>query len=898
MTTRRTKPPKSKGLLTLILDGMDNAMNDANTRTRNRKVFAVLLILSCIFALIAFISFFFTGTSDESVVEVGHEVAIESQNWLGYMGAKTAEILIKKGFGVMSFLIPIYGIVWGLAMLEGEFYGLLGRMFKWIFFGLIWGASFLGFIAILNVENELDTPNLNLGGGVGDYINQTMFAYIGKIGMGILLVFGIIIFLIIIGEAERVFNLILNAAQTGANTVSTSAKVVQEKAKKPVLGTQGSIFATVKQKLESLNKPASDDNKPIENDKKDDKQNKPVISTKPNIPNNQDEPKLPTPPPDTLTEKPNEVIFRVRNKNLPPMPEPKVGENGQLELEIAEGDPEMTIIPPTVEREIVSREQIGEDNVEKIITADGDEIIEKILNEEDEVIDNIDDIDWELYDPTRELPDYERPPFELLQDHGTGRGREVNRVELEENKNKIVRALKDFGIDIQSIKATIGPTVTLYEIVPSAGVRISKIRNLEDDIALNLAALGIRIIAPMPGKGTIGIEIPNSNPETVSLRSVLATEKYFSTKAELPIAVGRTISNEVFVVDLNKLPHLLMAGSTGQGKSVGINTIIASILYKKHPCEVKFVLIDPKKVELNLYQPLLHHFLAVMPDQTEPTITDSKDAVAVLKSLCVEMDDRYSLLKKAKVRNLKEYNDKFIARRLNPRKGHKFLPYIILIIDELADLMMVSGKEVEMPIARLAQLARAVGIHLVVATQRPSVNVITGIIKANFPARLSYRVISKVDSRTILDANGADQLIGRGDLLFYTGNDMIRIQNAFIETQEVDAIVEFIAKQKGYSEPYFLPEAPEDGDSGKNDEIEEMGERDQMFEEAARVVVRYQLGSASLIQRKLKLGYARAGRIIDQLEHAGIVGPHSGSKARQVLIADETYLERFFANLD
>lgn len=886
---RNSKPQKSKGLLTVILDGVDNALNNANTRARNRKVFAVLLILFCIFSLIAFISYFFTGTSDESVVEVGTSAAIESQNWLGFMGAKTAELLVRKGFGVMSFLLPVYGIIWGLAMLEDEFYNLLGRMFKWVFFGLVWGASFLGFIAVLSCENETVTPNLNLGGGVGDYINQTMFAYVGKIGMGISLFFAVIIFLIIIGKAEEVFNLILNTAQTGANTVSKSAKVVQEKAKTTSVGTQTKLFASVRDKLDAAmgNNPKPEE-KPETTSQ--DKRNKPILP--PNI--GKDEPELPTPPPDTLTEKPIEVNFRVRNKNLPPVPEPKIGENGQLELVIAEGDPEMPAVPRDVE--IVSRERLGEDNVERIITANGDEIIERILNDEDEVIDNLDDIDWELYDPTRELSDYERPPLELLQDHGTGRGREVNRTELEENKNKILQALKDFGIEIQSIKATIGPTVTLYEIVPSAGVRISKIRNLEDDIALSLAALGIRIIAPMPGKGTIGIEIPNSNPETVSLRSVFSTEKYFNTKAELPIAIGRTISNEVFIADLNKLPHLLMAGSTGQGKSVGINTIIASILYKRHPCEVKFILIDPKKVELNLYQPLLHHFLAVMPDQTEPTITDSKDAVAVLKSLCIEMDNRYTLLKAAKVRNLKEYNDKFNSRRLNPRKGHKFLPYIVLIIDELADLMMVSGKEVEMPIARLAQLARAVGIHLVVATQRPSVNVITGIIKANFPARLSYRVISKVDSRTILDANGADQLIGRGDLLFYTGNDMIRIQNAFIETSEVDAIVEFIAKQKGYPDPYFLPEAPEDGGNDLDENGEDFGERDQMFDEAAKVVVRYQLGSASLIQRKLKLGYARAGRIIDQLERAGIVGPHSGSKARQVLVIDETFLDRFLKN--
>ncbi|MEL6650742.1 MAG: DNA translocase FtsK, partial [Bacteroidota bacterium] len=566
----------------------------------------------------------------------------------------------------------------------------------------------------------------------------------------------------------------------------------------------------------------------------------------------------------------------------------KGGKDSQLEL---------TIIPakdePIVDFTPKKLEQIGEDNIGRVV-GEGDKV-EKIVPEKDQEIDNLEGLDWEEFDPTLELSDYERPPFELLEDHGAGSNREVNRNELEENKNKIVKTLSDYGISIDKIRATIGPTVTLYEIVPSAGVRISKIRNLEDDIALNLAALGIRIIAPMPGKGTVGIEVPNSNPETVSLRGVLTTEKYLSSKAELPIAIGRTISNEVFIADLNKMPHLLIAGATGQGKSVGLNTVIASLLYKKHPAEVKFVMIDPKKVELSLFSVIQNHFLATLPDQEEPIITEVTDAVTVLKSLCIEMDRRYDLLKKARVRNLKEYNKKFLARRLNPRKGHEFMPYIVLIIDELADMMMVAGKEVEMPIARLAQLARAVGIHLVIATQRPSVNVITGIIKANFPARMSYRVISKVDSRTILDANGADQLIGRGDVLLSTGSDLIRIQNAFIDTPEIERIVDHIAKQRAYPEPYFLPETP--SEDGNDRDADEPFEKDQMFEEAARMIVRYQMGSASLLQRKLKLGYNRAGRIIDQLERVGIVGPHSGSKARDVLITDEAELERYLNDL-
>lgn len=888
MAKRTTRSGKPKGFLTFLLEGVDNTLNNPQSRTRNRNLFALLLVLFCVFALLSFVSYFFTGNSDQSVVDAGASQAKESRNWLGYLGAYIADVLVRKGFGFMSFLLPLYVLIWGLSLLEGGFHDFLKKLFKYAFFGLFWGSAFLAFVAILRDETN---PNFDYGGGVGHLINETMFAYVGKFGMGIALLFGLIIFLIIIGRLEDVWGFVASLVKSSASTVSKTTKTIQEKSKANVEKKENKLIANVKEKLAKLNQPADwEEDDEIDPEIAADNNHKANQEVAPPTKEQKRSPFIRDKQP--KTENPNEVVFNIRK--TPPDMIVKEGENGQLELEIAEGDPTLEDLSQP-KPEIVSREQLGEDNVEKVVLADGREVLEKILEDEDETIENPDDIDWELYDPTLDLPDYERPPFELLQDYGTGKNREVNRQELEDNKNKIVRALKDFGIDIQSIKATIGPTVTLYEIVPAAGVRISKIRNLEDDIALNLAALGIRIIAPMPGKGTIGIEIPNSNPETVSLRSVLSTEKYIATKAELPIAIGRTISNEVYVVDLNKLPHLLMAGSTGQGKSVGINTIIASILYKKHPSEIKFVLIDPKKVELNLYQPLLHHFMAVMPNQTEPTITDAKDAVDVLKSLCVEMDNRYMLLKAAKVRNLKEYNEKFLHRRLNPRKGHKFLPYIVLIIDELADLMMISGKEVETPIARLAQLARAVGIHLVVATQRPSVNVITGIIKANFPARLSYRVISKVDSRTILDANGADQLIGRGDLLFYTGNDIIRIQNAFIDTSEVDAVVEFIAKQRGYPEPYFLPEVGGDDEEGEGDFDEDMGDVDDMFAEAARVVVRYQLGSASLIQRKLKLGYARAGRIIDQLERAGIVGTHSGSKAREVLIQDEASLERILA---
>ncbi len=499
------------------------------------------------------------------------------------------------------------------------------------------------------------------------------------------------------------------------------------------------------------------------------------------------------------------------------------------------------------------------------------------------------------YDPRRDLSRYQTPPLQLLNDYGQSTAK-VDQEELEANKERILETLRNYKIEISKIKATVGPTVTLYEIVPEAGVRISKIKSLEDDIALSLSALGIRIIAPIPGKGTIGIEVPNRHPQMVSMRSVLASEKFQKSDMDLPLALGKTISNEVFIVDLAKMPHLLMAGATGQGKSVGLNAIIASILYKKHPAEVKFVLVDPKKVELTLYNTIERHFLAKLPGDDEAIITDTNKVIHTLNSLCIEMDQRYELLKSAMVRNLKEYNVKFTARKLNPEEGHRYLPYIILVIDEFADLIMTAGKEVEMPIARLAQLARAIGIHLIVATQRPSVNVITGIIKANFPTRIAFKVSAKIDSRTILDAGGAEQLIGKGDMLISSGNDLIRLQCAFLDTPEVEQICEFIGSQQGYPDAYQLPEyESEEGSLGGGNFSAE--ERDSMFEEAARMVVIHQQGSASLLQRKLKLGYNRAGRLVDQLEDAGIIGPFEGSKARQVLIQDEVQLNERLKNL-
>ena len=562
-------------------------------------------------------------------------------------------------------------------------------------------------------------------------------------------------------------------------------------------------------------------------------------------------------------------------------------ENNDLELtvETYEPDGEPTVIANAMPAAVES----DHEELELVIeSAPEEEKVGKVKHKEHYGID-------EPFDPRLDLRDFIFPEISFLNQYGESGKTEVSKDELEKSKNMIVETLSNYKIGIASIKATIGPTVTLFEIVPEKGVRISKIKNLEDDIALSLAALGIRIIAPIPGKGTIGIEVPNKKPEIVSMHSVINSAKYQNSDAALPVCLGKTISNEVFVADLAKMPHLLMAGATGQGKSVGLNAIIISLLYRKHPSELKFVMVDPKKVELTLYQTIERHYLAKLPGDSEAIITDNKQVINTLNSLCIEMDERYALLQSAMVRNIKEYNDKFIKRKLNPEEGHKFLPYIVVIIDEVADLIMTAGKEVEHPIGRIAQLARAIGIHLILATQRPSVNIITGTIKANFPARVAFRVSSKIDSRTILDGNGADQLIGKGDMLYSTGSELIRLQCPFVDTPEVDTITAFIGNQRGYPSAHMLPEVREDSDG----EIASFdpNDKDDLFEDAARIVVQHQQGSTSLIQRRLKVGYNRAGRLIDQLEATNIVGPFEGSKARQVLIPDEYALEQFLNNL-
>ena len=597
-------------------------------------------------------------------------------------------------------------------------------------------------------------------------------------------------------------------------------------------------------------------------------------------------------------------LFKKKEKTKEEDDDEIIDESISLEnIEVTKIEPEQDILEdkanaePNITLETETAEEVNENKISEKIEHDLD--IKITTSQEEDTLTNkeikqkIDEL--EDYDPTLDLSSYKIPSIKLLKDYGSGKI-EIDKSELEANKNRIVQTLNNYKIGISSISATIGPTITLYEIVPEAGIRISKIKNLEDDIALSLSALGIRIIAPIPGKGTIGIEVPNQNPATVSMKSVISSEKFQDSDMELPVAFGKTISNETFVADLTKMPHLLMAGATGQGKSVGLNAILASLLYKKHPSQVKFVLVDPKKVELTLFNKIERHFLAKLPDSEEAIITDTKKVINTLNSLCIEMDQRYDLLQNAHCRNIVEYNKKFIARKLNPLDGHRFLPYIVLVIDEFADLIMTAGKEVETPIARLAQLARAIGIHLIVATQRPSVNVITGIIKANFPARVAFRVTSKIDSRTILDAGGADQLIGRGDMLISLGSELIRLQCAFIDTPEVEEITDFIGNQRAYPQAFLLPEYVNDSEGGSSDA--DLDDRDVMFEEAARLLVQHQSGSTSLIQRKLKLGYNRAGRIIDQLEAARIVGPFEGSKARQVLVKDDVSLEELLNDLN
>lgn len=814
------------------------------------------LLLVSIFLGVSFVSYLSTGQADQSVVEAYtsthvKDSGIEVQNTFGLIGAIVAHYFIFLWFGVSAMFIPpfifivAYRIIWHRSILP------IGKAFHFLVFYLIWISMVMGYFLI----SQEETPLLGfLSGGIGYEL-----AVIAKSLMG----WGAVLFLIFLFVIFNMFffNITQIPAFSGVvpsveNLISQIKSLIPKKQKKEKQEDISSVLDQIKKEVEDeeANRDETETwvvkkipTKPLSKETKD-----PEFTI--DLPEyNQEQ---------SLSKEAEEKVFAPKRETILPTQDP-----------VPEPQPE------PINQPISRSEELEDLSFEVKENAFEEEVKEEAVN----------------YDPTLDLPRYSFPTPSLLIEYPE-KDVKVSKYELEQNKDRIVETLVNFKIGISSIKATIGPTVTLYEIVPEAGVKISKIKNLEDDIALSLAALGIRIIAPIPGKGTIGIEVPNKNREMVDARSVISTGKFMDSKMDLPVVLGKTISNEVFVTDLAKMPHLLMAGATGQGKSVGLNIMLTSLLYKKHPSQLKLVLVDPKKVELTLFNQIEKHFLAKLPDSEEPIITDTSKVVNTLNSLCIEMDNRYDLLKSAACRNLKEYNKKFKERRLNPNKGHRFLPYIVLVIDELADLMMTAGKEIETPIARLAQLARAIGIHLIVATQRPSVNVITGIIKANFPARLSFRVTSKIDSRTILDAGGADQLIGMGDMLLSMGSDMTRLQCAFVDTPEVERICEFIGEQRGYDDAYLLPEYVGEGEAGVGEV--DLADRDSLFADAARLIVMHQQGSTSLIQRKMKLGYNRAGRLIDQLEAAGIVGPFEGSKAREVLIPDEHSLEQLLSEIE
>jgi S-DNA-T family DNA segregation ATPase FtsK/SpoIIIE len=797
---------------------------------RVHRIFGLTLMLCCIYLFIAFTSFIFTWKGDQSIL---------SENWWS--------VLSDGNYEAENWLGPLGAIVSHFFI--HEWFGIASFLFIVLAFNLGFrilfkkallppvktlAACILGMVVFSPLLSYLFTSEnlFFLGGSFGYDLNYALYGKVGRIGTGILLFFAALAYII------AFFN----------PSFAWMQKIIP-------------VFSTLKHKLTALLPKPKLVNDIPEDDKIDFED---TIGERDQMAPSAADLALADDDEDDFDEEPYSS-----DMDSDDIIEEEAEGTSDLELDI-ESIAEEEKVPETKEEL-----EVEAPKEEKELTKDE---LDKKLE------------DFGEYDPKLDLAEFKMPNVDLLVDHGGGKIT-VSKEELEENKNKIVTTLSHYKIGIEKIKATIGPTVTLYEIVPEPGVRISKIKNLEDDIALSLAALGIRIIAPIPGRGTIGIEVPNSNPDIVSMRALIASEKFQNSPMELPIALGKTISNETFITDLAKMPHLLMAGATGQGKSVGLNAILVSLLYKRHPSQIKFVLVDPKKVELTLFNKIERHYLAKLPDEEEAIITDTSKVVKTLNSLCIEMDDRYELLKDAQVRNIKEYNTKFIKRRLNPEKGHKFLPYIVLVVDEFADLIMTAGKEVETPIARLAQLARAIGIHLIIATQRPSVNIITGVIKANFPARIAFRVSSKIDSRTILDASGADQLIGRGDMLLSTGNDLIRLQCGFVDTPEVDEITEYIGSQRAYPSAFELPEYVGDDESSGPGEID-LADRDPMFEDAARVIVMNQQGSTSLIQRKLKLGYNRAGRIVDQLEAAGIVGPFEGSKARQVLIPDEYALEQ------
>jgi S-DNA-T family DNA segregation ATPase FtsK/SpoIIIE len=832
---------------------------------RTWKIIGTISLLVSIFLFIAFVSYFFTWKEDQDRV-LNNDASFlwdsdntnRVSNLLGRLGAYISHFFIYRGFGVASLLFCTFFFVVGINLLFDRKVFSIWRNLKYVTFGLLIASVAFAFLLPSTYDGGYDFP---FGGRVGNMVNNWLTGFLGSIGTAALLLVVGISYLIwqfnpvfkmpqrkirlLDDDEEPAFDADAEPAAAAESPIQLSddaAEEAKEEKRNALKGEGGMVYTP------TLNEAYANGYEMIEKDEPEEDENESL-----------EEQELP---------QDQEIIGDI------------IHTRDTIELDVREPEPEPFEVPPPPRPAQPAAALTLE--------------IKSAGPEADEEPREKGYGDLPPYEPTLDLRDYKYPTIDLLDIHGSEKVVQ-DPGELENNKNQIINTLKNYDISISKISATVGPTVTLYEIVPAAGVRISRIKNLEDDIALSLAALGIRIIAPIPGKGTIGIEVPNHKKSVVSMKTMLASEKFTHNNFSLPIAIGKKIDNELFIVDLAGMPHLLMAGATGQGKSVGLNAILVSLLYKKHPSQLKFVLIDPKKVELSVYRHIENHFLAKLPGEEESIITDTKKVINTLNALCIEMDNRYDLLKEAGARNIKEYNEKFTKRRLNPNKGHQYLPFIVLVVDEFADLIMTAGKEVEMPIARLAQLARAIGIHLIIATQRPSVNIITGTIKANFPARIAFKVSSKIDSRTILDAGGAEQLIGKGDMLISYNGEIVRLQCAFVDTPEVERVVEFISDQRGYPQPFLLPEYVDEKDMEKGDF--DSAEKDPLFEDAAKLIVANQVGSTSLLQRKMKLGYNRAGRLMDQLEQAGVVGPNLGSKAREVLIKTDADLFEYLQTL-
>ena len=873
-TNRKSAPPKEKKQVSVI----PSFLQEQGTRLILGITFAVISL----YILFSLVGFFFTGGIDQSLIDRGLKTIvanpdITASNPAGKIGAWISDLLINRWFGVASFIVCFMVFLTGYRIAGGKLKGYKRKIFISAVV-MLWISLLFGFITeILSGLLDAGTGYLFWGGGHGYFVSLWLNSLVGRLGTFLILLLSFIIILFF--GFQPIFYRWLNYCKEKIRQnrekarALAAAKADQATSQtESVTGQDGQSAATVPDSgfdESDIDLPDSDNSFDTEN--------------------------VETPANDIDTENFGATEFgETRPETVAPFEKTETSEPGFENIPVSINDFEFSRELANLDPEESAEEDEDQCPATDEEQNDGDITLTVNNKDQEETVDR-NMLPTEDYDPTLDLSNYQYPSLDLLEEHSSGNPK-VTQEELEENKNKIVETLRNYKIEIIKIKATIGPTVTLYEIVPAPGVKISKIKNLEDDIALSLAALGIRIIAPIPGAGTIGIEVPNQNPEVVSMRGIIASKKFQESKYALPIALGRTISNETYTFDLTKMPHLLVAGATGQGKSVGLNAIITSLLYKKHPSQLKFVMVDPKKVELSIYSVIEKHFLAKLPDEEDAIITETAKVVNTLNSLCIEMDSRYDLLKVAQVRNIKEYNEKFIKRQLNPNNGHKYLPYIVVIVDEFADLIMTAGKEVEQPIARIAQLARAVGIHMIIATQRPSTNIITGVIKANFPARIAFKVASMIDSRTILDSPGANQLIGRGDMLISVGSEMTRVQCAFVDTPEVDAITHFIASQQSYPSAFALPEyVPETEGIGGISEMD-LGSRDPLFEEAARLIVNTQQGSTSSIQRRFSIGYNRAGRIMDQLEAAGVVGPFEGSKARQVLIPDEYSLEFILNN--